>query len=191
MLRTAVSIRPSATALAASIALSCAMAACAGRSSADQEANVQKLIVQSSAFEQQGSIPARYTCDGEDVSPPLSWNDGPAGTATYALIMDDPDAPGGTFVHWVMWNLTETALAEGLKKVPTLPGGERQGRNSYGKSGYGGPCPPSGTHRYVFKVLALDRKLDLPDSTDDEDLLLAMREHVLARGELVGRYARR
>ncbi len=149
-----------------------------------------KIELKTASFDRGASIPARHTCDGADSSPPLSWSTGPAGTACYALVMDDPDAPAGTWVHWVAWNITGSGLAENVAREARLPDGICQGKNSWGKVGYGGPCPPSGEHRYFFKVYALDRTLDLPASSDKEDLLAAMRGHVLGEGELVGVYSR-
>ena len=138
-------------------------------------------------------IPAKYTCDGDDMSPPLKWVGAPEGTKSIALISDDPDAPVGTWVHWVLWNLPPTAreLAEGVPAKPQLPDGTRQGVSDFGRPGYGGPSPPSGTHRYYFKVYALDAMLDLPNSTRKADLLKAMKGHVLAEGQLMGKYSRR
>jgi len=149
-----------------------------------------KIPVKSASFDASASIPAQYTCEGRDVSPPLSWAAGPAGTAGYALVMDDPDAPAGTWTHWVAWNIPRTELAEDVARERRLPDGTCQGKNSWGKVGYGGPCPPSGQHRYFFRVFALDRTLELPASADEEDLRAAMRGHVLAEGELVGVYAK-
>ena len=151
------------------------------------------LEIESEAFAHEGSIPPRYTCDGDDVSPPLTWSAGPQGTVGYALICDDPDAPVGTWVHWVAWNVEETGLPEALPTDPADPTGARgleQGTNSWGRTGYGGPCPPSGTHRYYFRVYALDERLELPASTDADGLRRALEGHVLAEGELLGRYAR-
>ncbi|MCH8164750.1 MAG: YbhB/YbcL family Raf kinase inhibitor-like protein [Planctomycetes bacterium] len=145
------------------------------------------IDVTSSAFEHEGSIPSKYTCDGEDVSPPLTWSTGPQRTSSYALIMDDPDAPGQTWVHWVAWNIPGTSLPEAVKPDAT---DIAQGMNSWPRTGYGGPCPPSGTHRYFFKVYALDTRLDLPAKTTKQALLDAMDGHILAQGELMGTYAR-
>ncbi len=147
------------------------------------------LSVRSGAFTHEGTIPAKYTCEGRDISPPLEWDAGPKGTASYALIMDDPDAPRGTWVHWVAWNIQATSLPEDASRSarPPFP----QGRNSWPKAGYGGPCPPSGTHRYYFKVYALDRDLELPAETDKNTLLAAMKGHVLDQGELMGKYAKK
>lgn len=149
------------------------------------------LTVKSSAFAHEGSIPARFTCDGDDTSPPLEWSGAPASAQSYALVVDDPDAPNGLFVHWVAWNISATKLAESVAKQASLESGMRQGLNSWSKSGYGGPCPPSGTHRYFFKVYALDRTLDLAPKTDAKALEKAISGHVVAQGELMGRYTRK
>ncbi len=148
------------------------------------------LEIRSTAFDPGGRIPSRYTCDGEDISPPFSWNADLPKIAAYALIVDDPDAPMGTWVHWVAWNIPNPSLAEGIPARTKLEDGTRQGRNSWNKTGYGGPCPPSGEHRYFFKVHALDTLLDLSEATDAAALSKAMKGHVLAQGEIVGRYAR-
>ena len=149
------------------------------------------IHVRTDAFDPGATIPAKYTCDGEDVSPPLSWDSGPEATASYALIMDDPDAPGGTWVHWVAWNIPNPNLPEAVPSDAELPDGTRQGENSWPKTGYGGPCPPSGEHRYFFKLYALDTKLELTASADEEALVRAMEGHLLAQGELMGVYSRR
>jgi Raf kinase inhibitor-like YbhB/YbcL family protein len=150
------------------------------------------IDVTSAAFEEGGTIPASYTCDGLDVSPPLSWGSVPDGTQTLALIVDDPDAPSGTFVHWVLYNLPPDTgrLPEDVPKQETLPSGAAQGVNGAGSVGYMGLCPPSGTHRYFFKVYALDTALDLGGRATKEDLLSAMQGHVLAEGRLMGTYRR-
>ncbi len=151
------------------------------------------LTVRSRAFTAGEAIPARYTCDDVEVSPPLEWSPGPHGTESYALIMDDPDAPGGTWVHWVVWNITDTKLPEDVTNLPPEDpeGHVRQGTNSWQRVGYGGPCPPSGTHRYLFKVYALDRQVDLDSETTKAALLAAMEGRTLDRGELMGTYSRR
>jgi Raf kinase inhibitor-like YbhB/YbcL family protein len=151
------------------------------------------LVVKSPAFEHEQPIPSRYTCDGQDVSPPLEWTAGPMGTESYALIMDDPDAPGGTWVHWIAWNIKGTTLPEDERNqaMAESPIGQiRHGTNSWERIGYGGPCPPSGTHRYFFKVYALDRELDLGSEATKQALVAAMEGHTLDRGELMGTYAR-
>lgn len=149
----------------------------------------KKIGVESTAFQQGAAIPEKHTGDGDDVSPPLSWSEGPAGTVTYALVMDDPDAPMGTWLHWTIWNLKTTKLEEGASKRP--PAGSAQGQNSWKRTGYGGPKPPSGTHRYFFRVYALDASLDLKEGADRDALETAIRGHVLAQGELMGRYSAR
>lgn len=151
------------------------------------------MELKSSAFQQGASIPAKYTCDGEDISPPLNWSEPPAGTKSFTLISDDPDAPVGTWVHWVAWNIPASArsLDENLPKTASLPGGAKQGTTDFRRIGYGGPCPPSGTHRYFFKLYALDTTLNLPSSTTKKDLEKAMQGHILGQAELIGKYRRR
>ncbi len=147
----------------------------------------------SSAFEHEAGIPVRYTCDGEDLSPPLLWEGVPEGTLSLALIMDDPDAPVGTWVHWVVYDLPAamSGLEEGVPPEPELPGGGRHGTNSWRRLGYGGPCPPGGTHRYFFKLYALDvEELGLPAGASKGEVLRAMEGHVLAEAALMGRYGR-
>ena len=135
------------------------------------------------------SIPRRFTCDGEDVSPGLRWSGVPAGTAGFALIMDDPDAPAGTWDHWIVFDLAAEldALPEA---VSSLPGSATHGRNSWGRSDYGGPCPPSGVHRYFFRLYALDCHLHLSSGADKKELLRTMEGHILAQAELSGTYSR-
>ena len=121
------------------------------------------FAISSTAFESGGDIPRKFTCDGADLSPELSWTETPPGTASFALIADDPDAPSGTWTHWVLFDLpaATTSLAEGVTRIDELPGGERQGRNDFRRIGYNGPCPPPGKpHRYFFKLHALDTTLD-------------------------------
>ena len=146
----------------------------------------------SSAFTQGQPIPLKYTCDGSNISPPLAWTGAPSSTKSFALIMDDPDAPAGTWVHWVIYNLpaTEHALPEAVPATAKLADGALQGKNSWPKPGYGGPCPPSGTHRYFFKIFALDTLLKLPADADKAQLLAAMEGHVSAQAELMGTYKR-
>ncbi len=151
------------------------------------------MELKSSAFQPGEMIPAKYTCDGPDVSPPLSWSEPAAGTKSFALISDDPDAPAGTWVHWVMWNIPASARAldENLPKQESLPNGAKQGTTDFRRIGYGGPCPPSGTHRYFFRLYALDTTLNLPARTTKKDLEKAMQGHTLAQAELMGKYRRR
>jgi Raf kinase inhibitor-like YbhB/YbcL family protein len=153
----------------------------------------KKMELKSQAFQAGDMIPAKYTCDEQDISPPLSWSDPPAGTISFALISDDPDAPMKTWVHWVMWNIPADArgLEENLPKTASLPNGTKQGTTDFHRVGYGGPCPPSGTHRYFFKLYALDTTFTLPVSTTKQDLEQAMQNHILGQVELVGTYHRR
>lgn len=146
----------------------------------------------STAFGPGEEIPGTYTCDGADISPPLQWGDPPQGTQSLVLISDDPDAPMGTWVHWVLFNISADTreLPEGLPKDAELPDGSRHGQNSWKRSDYGGPCPPSGTHRYFFKLYALDTTLELSAGASKKQVLQAMEGHVLAEAELMGVYSR-
>jgi Raf kinase inhibitor-like YbhB/YbcL family protein len=150
------------------------------------------MEIKSSAFGSGEMIAAKYTCDGADFSPPLEWAGSPAGTRSFALICDDPDAPMGTWVHWVIYDIppTATMLAEGITRQKDLPGGGTQGINDFRKIGYGGPCPPGGTHRYFFKLYALDTMLGLKPGITKDQLLKAMRGHILAEAQLMGTYRR-
>ncbi len=146
----------------------------------------------SPAFEAGGFIPPQYTCDGADVSPPLTWQGVPADAKSLALICDDPDAPVGTWVHWVLYDLpaSETGLPENVLPLKELSNGAKQGTNDFGRIGYGGPCPPAGIHRYFFKLYALDDFLNLAPGLTKKRLLRAMEGHILLQTELVGRYKR-
>lgn len=142
----------------------------------------------SSAFSHNQSIPQNYTCDGENVNPPLSISGVPENTKSLALIMDDPDAPAGTWVHWAVWNIDPKTTEIAENSVPT---GVVEGKTSFGKPGYGGPCPPSGTHRYFFKLYALDTTINLSSSSTKQDLEKAMEAQILDKTELIGLYSRR
>jgi Raf kinase inhibitor-like YbhB/YbcL family protein len=147
----------------------------------------------STGFHQGEAIPARYTADGDNVSPPLKWTDPPAGTRSLALICDDPDAPRGTFTHWVIFNIPAESreMGEGVPTTATLPNGTLQGKNGFGRVGYGGPSPPAGKpHRYVFTLYALSLPLDLPAGATKEDVLAALGGQVLGEAQLTGTYAR-
>lgn len=147
----------------------------------------------STAFQPGATIPKQYTGDGADHSPPLRWSEPPAGTRSLALICDDPDAPRGNWVHWVLFNLPGQTqeLAEGVPTTETLGNGAKQGKNDFGKIGYGGPAPPKGKpHRYFFKLYALDGSVDLPAGATKAQLVEAMKGHILAEGQLVGHYGR-
>jgi len=150
-------------------------------------AGAAKMKITSSAFQEGGNIPSKFTCDGADSSPPLQIAEVPSGAKSLALIVDDPDAPSGLFTHCIVWNISPqtNAIAEGSASKGV------RGTNDFGKSGYGGPCPPSGTHRYYFKVFALDRELDLPAGAKRGQLDAAMKGHIVAQGELIGRYSRK
>ncbi len=149
------------------------------------------MKLSSSAFQAGEMIPAVYTCDSDNISPPLSWNDVPDKTASFALINDDPDAPRG-WVHWVIYNIpaASTGLEKGVKTSGVLPDGSVQGRNDFRKTGYGGPCPPGGTHRYYFRLYALDTLLEKTEGMTKTELLGKMKGHILAEAELMGRYSR-
>jgi Raf kinase inhibitor-like YbhB/YbcL family protein len=151
-----------------------------------------EIKITSSVFEEDGLIPPKYTCDGADISPPLQWDAVPEGTNSIALISDDPDAPMGTWVHWVIFGLPADTreLAENIPPDEILPNGARQGLSDFGRIGYGGPCPPSGTHRYFFKIYALDTEIDLPAGANKRQLLKAVEGHILGQGQLIGKYKR-
>jgi Raf kinase inhibitor-like YbhB/YbcL family protein len=147
----------------------------------------------SAAFADGQPIPAKYTCDGTDVSPPLAWTNAPVNTKSFALIADDPDAPMGTWVHWVLYDLSVItgALPEGVEKSQHITGNAMQGLNDFRRLGYGGPCPPSGKpHRYFFKIYALDTRLNLKPGLTKKELLKVTNGHVLAEGQLMGTYQR-
>jgi Raf kinase inhibitor-like YbhB/YbcL family protein len=148
----------------------------------------------STAFAEGDAIPSQYTCDGKNISPPLKWASVPSGAKTLVLIVDDPDAPGGTWVHWVLYGLPAgtTELAEDTSKTQFISVGARQGLNDFRHLGYGGPCPPPGNpHRYFFKLYALDADLDLKPGATKKDVEAAMGKHILAQGQLMGRYKRK
>lgn len=151
------------------------------------------FTLQSPAFANGAQIPRQYTCDGADQSPPLQWSDVPVGTRSLALIVEDPDAPRGTFVHWVLYNLPPepTALPAAVPHQSDLPSGARQGRNDFRRVGYGGPCPPRGpAHRYYFHLYALNAPVNLTAGATASELRSAMQGHVLGEAELLGTYGR-
>jgi len=164
-----------------------------GEPAATSKETKPMIKVTSPAFSAGQPIPTKYTCDGADVSPPLKWDGVPDGTKSLALICDDPDAPAGTWVHWVVYDLPRTAteLTEKTAATDTLPNGAKQGLNDFKRTGYGGPCPPPGeTHRYFFKLYALSIATSLKPRASKADVLRAMQGHVLAEGELTGTYQR-
>ena len=150
------------------------------------------LTISSSDFAAGKSIPVDFSCRGRNISPALAWTGASANTASYAMIMDDPDAPSGIWVHWVIYNIpaTSNGLAQGVTHTPTLDNGAAQGNNSSSHQYYDGPCPPSGTHRYFFKLYALDTRLDLPPGATADQLRKAMQGHILAQGELMGTFSK-
>jgi hypothetical protein len=156
---------------------------------AGKEVTVMSFQIRSPAFEHGKPIPAKFTCDGEDLSPELTWSGAPEGTRSFTLILDDPDAPVGTWDHWIVIDLPGdcSRLTEG---IASLPGKAVAGRNGWRRSDYGGPCPPGGKHRYFFRLYALDGMLGLPAGAAKADVLKAMKGHVLAEAELMGTYAR-
>jgi len=156
----------------------------------NEPATEQKVIttnmkISSPAFAHNGVIPAKYTCEGEDINPPLEFSDVPNNARSLSLIVDDPDAPAGTWVHWLVWNIDPSLgrISEGQRNSDSL-----EGTTSFGRTGYGGPCPPSGTHRYFFKLYALDTILNLPTSASNQDLEKAMQGHIISQAELMGTY---
>jgi Raf kinase inhibitor-like YbhB/YbcL family protein len=151
------------------------------------------FTVSSKSFSSGEEIPKKFTCDGADVSPELTWTDPPANTKAFALIADDPDAPAGTWTHWVLYDLPAEVrhLPEGTSKSAELPSGARQGKNDFGKIGYNGPCPPPGkSHRYFFKLYALDSKLNLKPGASKQEVERAIASHTLVKAEWMGRYKR-
>jgi Raf kinase inhibitor-like YbhB/YbcL family protein len=151
------------------------------------------IQITSPAFKEGEMIPSKYTCDGKNISPPLEWSGAPVNTKSFALIMDDPDAPGGTFVHWVIYNIpaSQQNLSENIPAVNKLSNGILQGKNSAQRIGYFGPCPPGGIHRYIFKLYCLDTNLNLVSGITKADLLKAMEGHILVQCQLMGTYTRK
>lgn len=163
-----------------------ALAGCTNQTFKSEGAISYKMKLESPAFGNMERIPSKYTCDGQDINPPLKISDVPENTKSLVLIVDDPDAPAGTWVHWLVWNISPNT-----KEIPenSVPKNAVEGITSWNRVGYGGPCPPSGTHRYFFKLYALDTILDLPSTTISE-LEKAMENHILDKAELVGLYSR-
>ena len=150
------------------------------------------ITIASSGFTEGGMIPKKFTCDAEDISPDLKWSGVPKEAKSLALICDDPDAPVGTWVHWVLFNIPAdvSSLSAGVAPDPVLKNGAQHGKNDFRKLGYGGPCPPGGTHRYFFKIYALDTLLSLESGSTKSQLLAAMKGHILAEAQLMGKYKR-
>jgi len=148
--------------------------------------SIETLIVSSPAFKHEGEIPQKYTCEGEEINPPLELSEIPHGTQSLALIMEDPDAPNGTFYHWIVWNIPPDE-----HKIPEHSNPGISGMNSGGKTGYHGPCPPDGSHRYYFHVYALDKELNIAAGESKASLTEEMEKHILAKGSLMGRYEKK
>ncbi|MDM7915415.1 MAG: YbhB/YbcL family Raf kinase inhibitor-like protein [Candidatus Eisenbacteria bacterium] len=164
-----------------------------GRRTSEEVHPMEDLDLRSTAFRSGEEIPRKYTCDGADLSPPLEWKKPPSGAKSVVLIVDDPDAPAGTWTHWLVWGLRPdtTSLPEGVTNDRILSTDARQGKNDFGRIGYGGPCPPRGpAHRYYFRIYAIDTVLSPGSDPKRTDVLKAIDTHVLAKGELLGRYAR-
>jgi hypothetical protein len=154
----------------------------------------RRMNLSSSAFKDAQPIPSQYTCDGQNISPPLAWSGTPGNAESLALIMDDPDAPSGVWTHWVVFNLPADAsdLPEAAAKAEPIAGNAKQGLNDFKRPGYGGPCPPTGKqHRYFFKIYALDTTLGLPSGASRKAVEAAMTKHILAEGQLMGTYQRK
>jgi len=155
--------------------------------SSNQTNNNINMKISSPAFQAQQNIPVKYTCDGQNINPPLAFVNVPSQAQSLVLIVDDPDAPAGTWTHWTLWNIDPHIAGIDENSVPP---GAVQGKTSFGKPGWGGPCPPSGTHRYFFKLYALDADLNLSASADVQELQDTMRNHIIGSAELVGLYSR-
>jgi Raf kinase inhibitor-like YbhB/YbcL family protein len=180
--------------LFATALLACLVAACSAGDKKPVRENTMSIQFTSSAFAEGQPIPAKHTADGPDVSPPVQWTNIPPAAKSLALICDDPDAPVGTWVHWVVYDLASATagLATDVPNSQYLSNGAKQGLNDFGRLGYGGPCPPPGKpHRYFFKLYALDTVLDLRPGATKKDVETAMKGHVLAEGRLMGTYQRR
>ena len=176
------------------VAINISLSACGTITTPTEAAVTKQLTITSDAFSSGQSIPAKYSCIGRNISPPLAWSEPPAGTQSFALIMDDPDAPVGTWVHWVLYNisLAKRDLPEDLPITGKNmdPNAIYVGKNSSGNIGYDGPCPPGGTHRYIFKLYALDTTINLLPGVTREQVLKEMDGHILAQGELVGTFSK-
>lgn len=153
---------------------------------------IMDVKLKSPAFNQGDLIPSKYTCDGENISPPLHWSDIPDNTKSLVIISDDPDAPAGIWTHWVLFNIPsdQTQVMESIPNSEVLTNGTKQGINDFGRIGYGGPCPPGAEHRYYFRLYALDISLSFDPGATREEVLNAMEGHILGKGELMGRYKR-
>jgi Raf kinase inhibitor-like YbhB/YbcL family protein len=180
--------------VAATALLGCMVMVCGAENQRPVEERTLSMQLTSTAFAEGQPIPQKHTCDGHDVSPPLKWTNAPPNTKSFALIADDPDAPVGTWVHWVLYDLppATTELSEDIPRSASISDGAKQGLNSWPRLGYGGPCPPPGKpHRYFFKLYALDTVLDLKPGATKKDVERAMEKHILGQAQLMGTYQRR
>jgi Raf kinase inhibitor-like YbhB/YbcL family protein len=175
------------------IGLAVIFAACTPQTTPQAPPAATPIRLTSPAFAAEAEIPAAHTCDGKDLSPALTWDNPPASTKSLVILVEDPDALGRPFTHWLLYDLPPKTrqLPEGMPPQPFVAIGGGHGKNDFGRYGYGGPCPPSGTHRYVFQIFALDRFLDLPAGATKAEVLAAMEGHVLAKGEWIGKYSRK
>lgn len=162
-------------------------------SSGIDESATMTMVLSSTSFKEGDKIPVKYTCDGQDISPALMWDEPPQLTEAFVLIVDDPDAPGGVFTHWILFNIPANInqFGEGVPAQEQLESGAVQGKNDFGRTGYGGPCPPSGrSHRYRFTIYALDQSLNLKAGVSRKQVVDAIQGHILAQGQLTGTYQR-
>lgn len=168
------------------------ISSCKSQVETKQGGETMEIKLTTTAFQEGEQIPKKYTCDGENISPPLEWSGIPQETQSIALICDDPDAPMGTWVHWVVFNIPASLnkLSEKIPDNKVLEHGTSQGSNDFRKIGYGGPCPPSGIHRYFFKIYSLDKRIELTPGATKGELLHEMSGHILAEGKLMGKYSR-
>ena len=176
-----------------SLVVSCSATETRDESSATDEDAVMTIVLSSTAFKEGDRIPVKYTCDGQDISPALVWDEPPQQTEAFVLMVDDPDAPGGVFTHWMIFNIPANThqFGEGVPIQEQLESGALQGKNDFGKIGYRGPCPPSGgSHRYRFTIYALDQRLNLKAGASKKQVIDAMQGHILAQGRLTGTYQR-
>ncbi len=174
-----------------SLVVSCSATETRDESSAIDEDAVMTIVISSTAFKEGDRIPVKYTCDGQDISPALVWDGPPQQTEAFVLMVDDPDAPGGVFTHWIIFNIPANIhqFGEGVPIQEQLESGALQGKNNFGKIGYRGPCPPSGSsHRYRFTIYALDQRLNLKAGVSKKQVIDAMQGHILAQGQLTGTY---
>jgi Raf kinase inhibitor-like YbhB/YbcL family protein len=163
-----------------------------GKGDGENQGAVMKINLKSESLKENQLIPSIYTCDGKNISPELGWDKPSDKIKTFAIIVNDPDAPGGNFIHWIIFNIPDSILSLPAEVTPikNIPEEASLGTNSFGHIGYNGPCPPSGTHRYFFRIYGLDNSLKLEAGAEENDLVQAMKNHIIAEGELMGKYKR-